>query len=156
MASVTPNKGTAHTVVIIGYAMLSSYVPHAGYCRFGPSITAAHIIGNDSLSCEVPVDVFGFVKVSVSFDSLSWSQEIFNFEIERNMAALPDLPWPVIGFAAFCVLGLIVYGCVRRKAESSDASDDAPLVDSRAPKAVEGKRKTKTGDPRPRKRGQTP
>jgi hypothetical protein len=151
MVSVAPNKAPAHTIVTIGYTVTSEYDPRTGYCRFGSSVTTAQIAQKGVMTCEVPVDVYGFVKISVSFDSATWSQEIFNFEIQRNrISGISEAPIFTIGIVAVVIVLLIVFVVVVRgkKRVVGDSGDGLSL---RVKEKMDGKRKGRS-DARPRNR----
>ena len=126
MKSVSPSEAEPTSVVTISYSVPTKYKPHTGYCMFGSSITAASIVDEHILTCEVPVDCHGIQPLRISLDSLRWSDEQFNFKIIRNTSLVMDLPWPIIGFVAFCVLIIALFGFGGRQQE--DVPADNPLV----------------------------
>lgn len=126
MKSVSPSEAEPTSVVTISYSVPTQYKPHTGYCMFGSSITAASIVDEHILTCEVPVDCHGIQPLRISLDSLRWSDEQFNFKIIRNTSLVMDLPWPIIGFVAFCVLIIALFGFGGRQQE--EVPVDNPLV----------------------------
>ena len=157
MKSVSPTTGDSNVVVTISYSVATPFKPHTGYCLFGSSITPATIIDEHILTCEVPVDCHGLQQLRISFDSLRWSDEHFDFKITRRSSDLKDLPWPIIGFAAVCVLVIIVFGCSARQTE--DNHPESPLLDHYASQKAgfqSGHKRTKPHPEQPRKRAVSP
>jgi hypothetical protein len=114
-------------------------------------VTSANIIEQGVMSCEVPVEVYGFVKMSVSFDSATWSREIFNFEIQRHrIAGISEAPGFMFGVIAAIIVVVIVFVAVMRK-KRYISGENKEVGSSKSKEKMDSKRKGRV-DARPRNR----
>ncbi|KAK8886090.1 hypothetical protein M9Y10_041550 [Tritrichomonas musculus] len=81
---VTPNSGPAQggTTILIYYTYSDNkYTPDTAFCKFGSEIVKSESITNTTITCITPKHAPVPTYLSISFDSISWSEEkiFFNF-----------------------------------------------------------------------------
>ena len=122
----------------------SSFTPFSFFCKFGSVVSSGKIIDEKHASCITPKNVNGKVKLTISFDGETYSNEL-DYNVVHGKYSIyyvddeekeRSYMLSIVSFALFAITCIVYIIMIRRKGKYANKSENESLLkNSRSQKA---------------------
>lgn len=113
------------TEAVVWFSIPTDYNPEEVFCRFGNYIVVGTLLDSTHMKCSIVKSLFGKVRLSISFDSLSWSDgplNTFGFVTNKPLFTISSVL--LISLTVLSLLFFIVQFSKFASGSRSKKSDD--------------------------------
>jgi len=111
-------------VVTVSFSVSTNFTAVEGFCRFGKTIVPAEILGKDSAQCLAPKTSSPALRLSFSFDNISWSEEQIYIEYQNQEEKKSIVfVWQVWALAFAIISFVAIFSFCKAEAPIAEKSD---------------------------------